>query len=126
MREAIVNSGSIRYVCEIADNATAGNVHTIYNVYELRKDSFLIPTPSGPAVINQNSILPIDAEDDVVTSLECFVNSIRFFYQMPDKGANYENLLDTCQNMLIANRASRSGITLTKDMPSPKKSGLIV
>ena len=142
MLNAIVNSGNRRLLCNcpekiniIADGywsknqytdrvVIAGDIVTIKNAYELRCQSFLIPTPEGPILMHQNMVVPVDSEEDSV-EMEVKIDNIRWFKNMKDEGRKYNLLVEEFEERIMAARAESAGISVAKRMP-PKKSNIIL
>ena len=101
-----------------------GSVVEIKECYEIRTDVFAIPGPQGINLAPHTSILPLDSEENR-TDIIAFVDNIRRFSDMPDRGRKYILMMGDCDNMLIQARAQKSNIAVAKNMPSPEKSKII-
>jgi hypothetical protein len=130
MFNAIVNSGNRRLICEcptrinVDYDICAGDIVTVKNAYELRCQSFLIPTPQGPVMMHQNMVVPVDSEEESV-EMQVKIDNIRWFKDMKDQGRKYNLLVEEFEERIMAARAESAGIAVTRKMPA-QKSNLIL
>jgi DNA replicative helicase MCM subunit Mcm2 (Cdc46/Mcm family) len=137
MSNAIINSGNRRLICECPTSYSVpsfsgvttkevkpGDVVTVTNAYELRCQSFLIPTPEGPILMHQNMVVPVDSEEESV-EMEVKIDNIRWFKSMKDQGRKYNLLIEEFEERIMAARAESAGIAMAKRRP-PTKSNIIL
>jgi hypothetical protein len=123
MANAIVNSGNRRLIGYVKEETVPGDVCTVENAYELRCQSFLLPTPQGPAMLHQNFVVTIDSEEEAV-DIDVKVDNIRLFQNMKDGGRKYTLMVEEFEEVFRTARAESAGISVAKRMPS--KSNLII
>jgi hypothetical protein len=123
MANVIVNSGNRRLIGDVDEGTVPGDVCTVKNAYELRCQSFLLPTPQGPAMLHQNFVVTVDSEEEAI-NINVQVDNIRYFKDMKDGGRKYNSLVDEFEEVFRTARAESAGISVAKHMPN--KSSLIL
>jgi hypothetical protein len=129
MEKAIVCSGCRKLICEIGEDLNISlpitNPVKLENCFEIRSDMIMIPTPNGLGLSYKTHIVPVDAEDGPVT-IFAVIDNIRYFKDMNDKGMRYERMLAEFHDIMLKNRAERSGLSVEKEMPKEPKGSLII
>lgn len=121
MKKAIVNSGDRRLIGECEDSVKPGDVCVVKNAYELRCNSYLIPTPNGLAMVHKNTVVSLDSEEEAV-DIDVKIDNIRWFDQMKDRGRKYDLMIAEFEEAFVKDRAAKAGITTAKTMPTGKSS----
>jgi hypothetical protein len=118
MINAIINSGNRRLIGYVFEEGTVpGDICKVSSAYELRCQTFLLPTPQGPAMVHQNFVVTVDSEEEAV-DIEVLVDNIRWFKDMKDGGRKYTLMVEQFEEVFRTARAESAGISVAKSMPN--------
>lgn len=117
--KAIVSSGNRKLIGALSDRTLKpGQVTVVHNAFELRCDMFMLPTAQGPIGLHKNTVVSLDAEETGV-DISVFIDNIRWFDEMPDKGQKYDNMVAEFEEIMMETRAQRAGLVTARNVPKP-------